>query len=197
MTESDRDLMRRLRCGDRSALEPLYRRHVERLWRYAYARLRDREAAGDVVQETFVRVCRSAGTFAGRAQVSTWLFAIARSALIDHLRRRRRREVPGEPRVLKLIPAAAAPDPLERDEARSHVRAALARLRPAQREAVVLCELCDMKLSEAAAVLGWSESRTKVTLHRARRKLAELLADAAGPAKHPERSRAAQTEPGA
>ncbi|MCB9866003.1 MAG: RNA polymerase sigma factor [Phycisphaerales bacterium] len=175
MADHDRDLMRRLRAGDRTALEPLYRRHVERLWRFAYARLRDREAASDVVQDTFVRVCRSAGTYAGRAQVATWLFAIARSALVDHVRKRRRHEMPGEPRVLKLVPAAAEPDPLERDEARIRVHAALATLRPAQRDALVLCELCELKIAEAAAALGWSESRVKVTVHRARKKLAERL----------------------
>jgi len=175
MTDVDRDLLHRLSSGERSALEPLYRRHVEQIWRYVFARTRDREAAADVVQDTFIRVARSAHTYAGRALVSTWLIAIARSALIDHVRRQRRQASSVEPAILRLVPAAATPGPLERDEDRQRLRQALAMLRPAQRDAIVMCELCEMKQSDAAEALGWSASRVKVTLHRARRKLAELL----------------------
>jgi len=188
MPDPDRDLIRRLQRGDRTALEVLYRRHVERVWRYAFARTRDRDAAADIVQDTFVRVAKSAHTFAGRAQVSTWLFAIARSALIDQVRRNRRHAQSCEPGIIRLIPAAATPDPLERDEERIRLREALADLRPAQRDAIVLCELCDMKLTDAAAALGWSESRIKVTLHRARRRLAELLSAESGSQRTQERT---------
>jgi RNA polymerase sigma factor (sigma-70 family) len=116
MAESERDLVRQLQGGERAALEALYRRYVERVWRYAFARTRDREVAADVVQDTFLRVWQRIGTFRGRAQFSTWLFAVARSALVDEVRRRRRasgadasRLDPETPRVLRLAVMDDAP----------------------------------------------------------------------------------------
>jgi RNA polymerase sigma-70 factor (ECF subfamily) len=198
MAESERDLVRQLQGGERAALEALYRRYVERVWRYAFARTRDREVAADVVQDTFLRVWQRIGTFRGRAQFSTWLFAVARSALVDEVRRRRRassadasRLDPSAPRVLRLAVMDDAPEAPRRSaaggsdwedsialaEERDAVRAAISRLRPAHREVVVLCELCGMSMRAAAEALNWGESRVKVTLHRARKRLAVELRD--------------------
>ena len=65
-----------------------------------------------------------------------------------------------------------SPAPWTGDDA---VRLAVAELPGAQRDAVVLCELVGMGIVEAANILGWGESRMKVTLFRARRRLRELL----------------------
>jgi hypothetical protein len=108
MAESERDLVRQLQGGERAALEALYRRYVERVWRYAFARTRDREVAADVVQDTFLRVWQRIGTFRGRAQFSTWLFAVARSALVDEVRRRRRASGADASRLDPRDPACAA-----------------------------------------------------------------------------------------
>jgi RNA polymerase sigma factor (sigma-70 family) len=108
MAESERDLVRRLQGGERAALEVLYRRYVERVWRYAFARTRDREVAADVVQDTFLRVWQRIGTFRGRAQFSTWLFAVARSALVDEVRRRQRASGANASRLDSRDPACAA-----------------------------------------------------------------------------------------
>ncbi len=71
----------------------------------------------------------------------------------------------------------AADDAADRmdDEQRRAVRRAITSLPAAQRDAIVLCELAGWKVRQAADVLGWSESRVKVTLFRARRKLRDML----------------------
>ncbi len=58
---------------------------------------------------------------------------------------------------------------------RRAVRRAIAELPGSQRDAVVLCELTGKSVREAAEVLGWGESRVKVTLFRARRRLRDKL----------------------
>ena len=58
---------------------------------------------------------------------------------------------------------------------RDAIRDAIADLPPAQRDAVILCDVADLRIREAAEALGWSESRVKVTVFRARRKLREKL----------------------
>lgn len=176
MNASDSRLLRRLKRGDRDALEALYREHAERVWRFVRLRCRSRETACDIVQETFVRVMKSVGTFQGRSSLGTWLFAIARNVAVDMSRRQRRRQSEqSEPAILRLVPAEWVSDPVERAEQSDAVRNAVARLRPAQRDAIVLCELCDMSIRDAATALEWSESRMKTTLHRARNKLREAL----------------------
>jgi RNA polymerase sigma-70 factor (ECF subfamily) len=173
--DPDRHLIRRLQRGDRDAVEALYRQHVRRVWQYAYARTHDREAAADITQDTFVRVVRSVSTFEKRSKVSTWLFAVTRSATVDYLRRQRSVDS-DEPRLLR-IPANVEPDPVEQQEAREHIRAAIRRLRPAMRDVIVLCELCELTTRDTASALNWSETRVRVTLHRARKRLADLLCE--------------------
>ena len=178
MAELDADLLARCAAGDVGALETIYRRHVERVWRYAWFRTHSHEAAADIVQETFLRVARAAGGFQGRSQFSTWLFAVARSVAVEHARReKRRRELATEPRVLRLVrpePAALGRS-MEDSEMREAVREAIARLPGPQRDAIVLCGLSGLNVREAAEVLGWGESRVKTTLFRARHRLRDML----------------------
>lgn len=175
MGDADAELVRRWAAGDAGALETLYRRYVERVWRYGWLRTHNRDAAADTVQETFLRVARSVGGFQGRSSFGTWLFAVARSVAIEQARRDRRlRGVDDRSGVIRLVPAPGDDARLD-DEQRRAVRRAIADLPPAQRDAIVLCELAGWKIRKAAEVLGWSESRVKVTLFRARRKLREML----------------------
>ncbi len=177
MGDRDAELARLAGQGDMAALEALYRRSVEKVWRYARLRTNSRDAAADIVQETFLRVTRSISQFKGKSTFGTWLFTVARAVTVEHIRREcRERRGLSNPAVLRLVPPGAdAPDSTVRDETRDAVRQALTKLSGAQRDAIVLCELSEFGIREACAVLGWSESRVKVTLFRARRRLRELL----------------------
>ena len=176
MGDPDEQLAARCAAGDTAALEVLYHRHVERVWRYAWFRTHSREAAAEIVQETFLRVARSAGQFEGRSAFATWLFAVTRSVAVQYTRQERptRREPAGEA-VLRLIPAADPTGANDEQETRQQVRRAVARLPAAQRDAIALYDLSGMSIREVSEILGWSESRVKVTLFRARRKLRDLL----------------------
>ena len=177
MQDDDRGLARRVAAGDMLALEVLYRRHVGRVWRYAWFRTHSREAAAEIVQETFLRVARSARQFEGRSRFTTWLFAVVRSVAINHLRKQRReRAVVGEPAVLRLVSGGSdPPERAEHADTRRAVREALTRLPAAQRDALVLCDLSELSMKAAAELLGWSVPRVKTTLFRARRRLRDEL----------------------
>jgi RNA polymerase sigma-70 factor (ECF subfamily) len=178
MAESDSQLLARCAAGDMAGLETLYRRHVERVWRYAWFRTHSREAAAEIVQETFLRVARASSGFEGRSAFTTWLFAIVRSVAVNHARKEGRRRETADPQILKLVPSddpdvsTAATRTIETQDA---VRQAVAQLPGPQRDAIVLCELSGFRVREAAEVLGWGESRVKTTLFRARRKLRDML----------------------
>jgi len=186
MADPDAQLAARCRSGDRAALELLFRRYVDRVWRYGWFVTRSREAAAEIVQETFLRVVKSVGGFEGRSTFATWLFALTRSAAMEFLRRERQEKRHRlDSGSLRLVTADEVREirrdlnevasESEGEESHGALQKAFAELSGGQRDAVVLCELAGMSIAEAAEVLGWSKPRVKVTLFRARRRLREIL----------------------
>ena len=182
MNDSDADLIRAHRAGDTAALESLYWRHADRVWRYARYFSGREDTAAEILQETFVRVAQHLHAFEGRAQFSTWLFTIVRSSAVELARHRGRTANYSEPEAMDHVPDAKLDpgDQLALDETRAVVRAAIARLPENEREVVLLCEIEDLPIKSACEILGWGEPRVKVTLFRARRRLKELLASHVG-----------------
>lgn len=175
MVDPDLDCLKLVGQGDRAALEMLYRRYVDRVWRYAWHTTHSREQANDIAQETFLRIARSAHQFEGRAQVATWIFALARSTAIAYARREKRHRQPIDPASALRLVADDSPQPQSHEETAESVRSAVATLPGAQRDVVVLCDVSGMSTRDVAHTLGWGESRVKVTLFRARRALRKLL----------------------
>ena len=130
-------LMERIVAGDHAAFALLYDRHAPRVLGLLIRSLRHRADAEDVLQDTFHQVWRSSSQYAPqRSSPEVWVMLIARSRLLDFLRRRRS-DASGS-----LAHTEAAPtDPLAsltRDEAAQHVHAALARLPDEQRAVISL-----------------------------------------------------------
>ena len=86
-------------------LVPAYRRRVFGL---AYGILRDRAAAEDLAQEVFVKLWQALPRYDGRAQLSTWIYAITRNAAISALRTRRRSVSLSDPAVLEEVEGVAS-----------------------------------------------------------------------------------------
>jgi RNA polymerase sigma-70 factor (ECF subfamily) len=175
MTQADAELARQwAEGGDREALRALYERHAQRVHAFARAMTGSEDAAAEVLQETFLRAAKAMGRFRGQAQFLTWLLAVARSAAADLGRSVQRSE-----RDREIDPPARAnpgpADDLGSRELTEAVRQAVVRLPEAERLAVTLCELQELPLAEAGAVLGWSESRLKSALWRARGRLRKEL----------------------
>ena len=164
----DRRLLERIREGDTSGAGELFERYAAPILRFADRLLSDRSAAEEVTQEVFVKVISRAHQYDGRADVSSWLFAIAANACRD--RRRRNRRAP-------VIALEAIPEPREkgdgveasllRRERRDAVRNALSSLSEEQREALVLARYHGMPYAEIARVLGISVGAVKTRIFRA------------------------------
>src|ERR671924_2434420 len=86
-SESDRLLVQQIRGGDSRAWETLIARYEGRLLAFVQRRVRDRQAAEDILQETFVGFLNSLPNFDERRELQTYLFTIASHKLTDHLRR--------------------------------------------------------------------------------------------------------------
>jgi RNA polymerase sigma-70 factor (ECF subfamily) len=171
------------RAGDHQALEDLVRATYADSYALAYRLTGNDEDAGDVVQEAYLRACRSLRRFRGDAQFTTWLYRITANcaSTVVAKRARTRTEALGD----DDDPADTLPDhdPEGRaatEEGRVKVAAALARLPERLRQVIVLRDIYDLSHSSIATELGISEAAAKVRLHRARRKMREHLADDEG-----------------
>ena len=86
-TRSDAELVAAIRRGDESAFNLVYERYFQRVHNFAYARVRNRADAEEVVQETFLSAFQAIDSFEGRSSLTTWLYRIAHNVAMMRLRR--------------------------------------------------------------------------------------------------------------
>jgi RNA polymerase sigma-70 factor, ECF subfamily len=166
-------------AGSESAFEQIVRRYQRPVISLIARMTGDRAAAEDLAQETFVKAHRSLGAFDATRRLSSWLFRIAHNTAIDALRRSRRSVVVEQSDDAVLDPPAAPePDPVERAALARALEAALARLRPDFRAAVLLRYDEGLPFDQIGQVLGVPEATARSHVHRARKDLARHLAAA-------------------
>ena len=170
---SDDELIVRHRDGDQGAFGVLVARHRDRAWAVALRTLGDPNDAADAVQEAFVKAYRTVGAFRGDALFTTWLHRIVVNACLDAMRRSRAR--PTSPLDEGAASVADPSDPIGRTELGHDVVAALTRISPDQRAAIVLVDVEGYSVDEAAALLDVPAGTIKSRCHRGRAQLAELL----------------------
>jgi RNA polymerase sigma-70 factor, ECF subfamily len=157
---------------DDKAFDALFRESAADVHGYAISLLGSRAAAEDVTALAFERLYRSRARLDHRRGTPrAWLFAIARNAALDELRRRRRQvqsELPGE-----ISDERETEGPFEQIARRAAVRDALAALPLREREVVLLKFHGQLSNSELARALDVSESNAGTRLHRALTRLRE------------------------
>jgi RNA polymerase sigma-70 factor, ECF subfamily len=180
MSTADEILLRELHTGrGEAAARELYRAYGGELYSFALSRLRDRELAADVVQDVFTRVWRHAEDFdARKGSVRTWLYGIARNAVIDCERRRARR-LP----LAQFEPHEEdepASEPIQEALLRWQLQKAFAGLTPEHREILLLGHFDGLSVKEIAEVTGLPagtvKSRTFYALQSLRLALEEMEA---------------------
>lgn len=177
---SDEALIAHVAAGDGAALEQLYSRYGRVVYGLALRILTSPEHAEDVVQETFWRVWRRAGTFQSTSgQFAPWLFGIARNLCIDELRRRQARPAPtfGEDEAILAIPDGqpAVHDLTWEAERRRLITGALGELPPDQRQVIELAYFAGLSQREIAEQLNNPLGTVKTRVRLALQKLKGLL----------------------
>ncbi len=171
IASDDEPLVAEARSGDTRALEALLRRHQDRLFAVC-RRLTGSDAdAADALQNALIAVVRGLPRFDGRSSFATWSYRIAVNASLDELRSRARRPEPG-------ALADDGPSVADRSDgvaARLDVDAALLRLAPEFRAAVVLRDVCELDYAEIAEVLDVPPGTVRSRIARGRAALVSLL----------------------
>ena len=183
--ESSIALIQRAQAGDEQALADLCARYLPRMRRWAHGRL-PRSARGaldthDIVQETLTHVVQRIDSFEPRHEGA--FQGYVRQALLNRIRdeaRKAQRRAPSDP--LESAHPATSPSPLEEaigTEALERYEAAMQRLRPEDREAIIARIEMGLPYTEVAAVLGKpSIPATHMAVSRALVRLAEEMARA-------------------
>src|SRR5262245_4716125 len=172
--DEDAMLLARVADGDLGRpLEELYRRFEHRLFGLGLNLLGDRGLAEELVQETFVRLWRTAGRFdPERGSVATYVMAIARRLAIDLWRRPSSRPFnPPPPPDSKEGDPADPADPVDSLMTRIVVREAMQSLSPAHREVLDLMHSGNLKQAEIAELLGIPLGTVKTRAYYALRAL--------------------------
>ena len=182
---SDEDLMLAYAAGDAAAFDTLYARHRGGVYRYLLRQSRQPGIADELFQDVWMNLVRARESYTPTAKFTTWLYRLAHNRMIDHFRASGHLTVVSaddevhEEAVIAL-PGARSMQPesrAENRELRERLRAAVAALPPAQREAFLLQQEAEMSLAEIAAVTGAGVETVKSRLRYALSKLRSELAD--------------------
>ena len=180
--DDDLELVRRCLAEDNSAWEALLRGHSRKIYNFCYRFTGRPEEADDLTQEVFIKVFQTLRTFdPAQGAFSTWLHRVARNHLVDHYRRTKKDRVTSsledELGPLESTPGhSGGPAALvESRERKELLQAALNRLSPDLREAVILRDLHDLDYLEIALVLGVPEGTVKSRINRGRLELCRVL----------------------
>ncbi|MFT5992348.1 MAG: RNA polymerase sigma-70 factor (ECF subfamily) [Flavobacteriales bacterium] len=195
MEETDINLLKRARNGDRDAFAVLMDRYQRKVFGLCYGMVRNHDDAMDMVQETFVKVYKNLERFEGNSSFYTWTYRIASNVCIDFLRKQKRRRAldyddgigrdenvddPGN-----LLPSKLGINPARvhaRKELLGRIEDAMATLSPIHRQIVVLREVEGLSYQEIADTTEVSIGTVMSRLHHARKNLQNALRDYVGDA---------------
>ncbi|HYG48643.1 MAG TPA: RNA polymerase sigma factor [Allosphingosinicella sp.] len=168
--DPDAGLVSAAMAGDRDAFGELLRLHYDRIHGLAWQLTGSRADADDISQDVCCTLAEKIGSFRGEAKFSTWLCGIVVNSCRD-LRRRRRSFSGLTERLAVLAGLARPPDGRDLYDA-IWLESAIARLRPAYRDAAVLVAGQQLTHAEAAEILGVAESTVSWRMLEVRRLLA-------------------------
>ncbi|MBB5977967.1 RNA polymerase sigma factor [Kribbella solani] len=168
--------LRAVRTDDAARFREVFDGNFRALLGYAIRRAESVDDAADVVADTFLVAWRRIGEVPPGDAARLWLYGVARRVLANRRRGDIRRERLGEKLRLELV--SAVPDPAETSDSGVVVRAAMARLNDSDRELLMLTGWDGLEPAEAATVLGLPARTVRTRLHRARKRLRNLLGDA-------------------
>lgn len=178
---ADLELVERIRDGDGSAFEDLYRQHATRLYNLASRMTGTKGEADDLLQDIFLLAYRKMASFRGESSLGTWLYRLAMNHCLDVLRNRQTRmgqqtdslDEPEATPVASPVPALSA-------VSRIDLERAIAALPPACRAAFLLHDVEGFGHQEVGTILGVSEGTSKSQVHKARMRIRGYLAHGLG-----------------
>lgn len=173
------EIVRRAKEGDSKAFDMLYNTYFTPLFRYVYIRLKTREDAEDVVQDTFLKAYQALPRYEHtKGSMLPYLFTIARNLLINHTKKKRPDALPGED-IDRHAGNEQTSDYAEGKELKKELLVAMQSLSEMEREVIELKFFAEQTYGEIAEILGKREDAIRQHVARAMKKMRTVLEDRA------------------
>lgn len=170
------DLVMRATAGDERAYGKLVGMYQARLYNFVRSMVRNDEIAEDITQESFVKAFFSLRKLQNPASFKSWLFRIANNNTLDYLRKKRIQTVDVDEQVRESYVDNSSPEKGAVASSRTkHIREALDKLKPDQRNILVMCDLQGFSYQEIAEALDIPFGTVQSRIFYARKKLKEFL----------------------
>ena len=181
--EADRRCVAAVLAGDRQAFRPLVERHQRGVYNVIYRLVHNPADSEDLAQQAFVSAFDALGSFKLDARFSSWIYRIAVNLAKDHLKSKRRGEVPSADEPSEALFSGHLPstdEPTVSGERNRLLLSALATLSYKDREVLVLKDLEELPYEEMRTILRRPITALKIRVVRARARLREELERRAG-----------------
>jgi RNA polymerase sigma-70 factor, ECF subfamily len=156
-------------------VKKIYQRYKEDIYKYLYYLTRNKELAEDLVQETFLQAFTSIHRFKGNSKVRTWLFQIAKFVYYNHSRKNKKEKISALEEIDFFINGKSPEHTYLEKEREQSIFRALASLSDPYKQVVILKLYNELSFREIGDVFEKSENWARVTFHRGKLKLLQLL----------------------
>jgi RNA polymerase sigma-70 factor (ECF subfamily) len=187
-----KDMVRLAQQGDEAAFEGLYQMHSRRVYALCLRMVGDPVEAEDLTQEAFLQLFRKIHTFRGESAFSSWLHRLTANIVLMRFRKKRLAAVsldeltrPDEDRERPSIEFGAPDLRLVGVFDRVNLQTAVGQLPEGYKSMFLLHDVHGFEHNEIATMLGCSVGNSKSQLHKARKRLRELLHEVRHYAAHP------------
>lgn len=177
--QTDLELIAETLAGNTASYALLVNRHKRFVFTMALKFVKNREDAEEVAQDCFVKAYKALGTFKQTSKFSTWLYTIAYTTAMSHLRKKRlpTNSIDEENSHMQLQNSISSyrADGVENTSKYAYLNLAISQLLPDDAAIITLFYQGEQRLDEIAETLNMESNTVKVKLHRARIRLKEKL----------------------
>lgn len=173
----ERALIRSSIDGDSEAFEALYLHYMEKIYRYIYFRVGDEAQAEDMTEDVFVRAWEALPNFKlSESRFSSWLYTIAHNLLVDHYRRRNPAQISTDDLARYADPGDLPERIVGKKQEFDVLAKSIMQLDDLEQQVLLLRFVEGLSHREIAAIIGKSQTASRVIQHRALKSLRALLA---------------------
>lgn len=175
MSEAEITAIKSCQAGDRQAFGQLYDQYIKKIYAFVYAKTGHRETAEDLVSQTFFKALDSIDKFKfdGQGTFQSWLYTIARNLIIDNYRRQKNDIDIND--CWDLAGKENSAIDFDAKEKIFEIKKYLSKLKPEQREIIIMRIWQEMSYAEIAEATEKSEAACKMTFSRAMKELRQAM----------------------
>ena len=175
-----KDSLKKVLEGDDEAFRLIVRKHKDDAYTLAMSVVKNEAVAQDVIQIAFIKAYNKLDTFRGESKFSTWFYRIVINEAYNRQKKQKKKAQPLESVFQKEIPAEELNEifsKIEEDHQQYFINEALMKLPDNYSLALRLFYLEELSLKEITEITGWTNSNTRVQLHRARKAMKGVLSE--------------------